>query len=738
MKQLRHLLLFALFCCIAITATAQATWLKIASGGYQTLALKSDGTVWTWGYNNYGQLGNGTTTNSNVPIQVPGLSQIVDVGAGLSFSLAVDASGNVYAWGRNNFGQLGNGTYNNSSVPVQVSGLTGVIAVGAGQGHCLALKSNGTVYSWGYNISGQLGNGTYNDNITPTQISSLSNITKIDVGYNHSAALTSNGTLYVWGYNGYGQLGNGTYNDNPTPTVLTLASGVTTTAISIRGFHAMALGSNGSLYTWGRNDYGQLGNGSTTQSNTPGVVTLAAGVTPVSIMGYYYHSMAVGSDGNLYSWGRNDNGQLGNGTTTQANLPVLSNTGNHTIVGMAMGIYHSAILVSGRNEIYLTGVNSEGEQGDGTNTMHTVYTLSLACAQVNALPGNNSTFTANAPSVGNTVAMLSGCTTIAAVSPAGASPVTGSITAKGYLSSSAPSFNGNPYVRRYYNITPAANANTATANITLYFTQSDFDDYNANRGSMPALPLDITDAANNKANLRITQEHGTSSSGAPGTFTGWSGSGLPNELITPTSVTYNSAAARWEVTFPVTGFSGFFAHTTVTNIALAVKLVSFEARKKNNRNQLNWATATEDNGTGFSIERSSNGVDFYEIGSVVGKGQNSSYTFDDAQPLTGTNYYRLRITAPGAEDQHSNVVSIQGDSRSGAVTVSPVPANRSLHITCNDGSLNGQAATIYNIQGQEVYHTTLSADQYVDISNWTTGIYMLKLPNGTVQRIVKQ
>ena len=746
MTSFRHLLLYV-FLCLATGITSEAvaqTWLKIATGGYHTLALKSDGTVWTWGYNNYGQLGNGTTTSSNIPIQVSGLSNITDIGAGLSFSLAVGSNGTIYTWGRNNFGQLGNGNYNNSSTPVQVTGLSGTVsAIGGGQGHCLALMSNGTVYAWGYNISGQLGNGTYNDSPTPVQVSGLSNITRIAVGYNQNMALTNSGAIYVWGYNGYGQLGLGNYNDSPTPTTVSLGAGITATAIAGRGFHSVAIGSNGNIYTWGRNDYGQLGNGSATQTNTPTAITLAAGVTPVAIAASYYHSMALGNDGKLYSWGRNDFGQLGNGTTTESRTPTVSNTSNmggQAITAMAIGIYHGVLLASGQNEIYTAGDNSNSQLGDGTSVARsTVYSISLACGQINALAGNNSSATFNAPAAGNTLILQSGCTSIASVRPGGASPVTGSITAKEYVSSSAPIYNGVPYVRRYYNITPATGANTATADVTLYFAQSDFDNYNANRDTLPSLPTSTADVQGYKTNLRISQQHGTSSSGAPGTYTGWSGTGPARVLIIPSTVTYNSAASRWEVTFPITGFSGFFAHTTATGVPLPVKLTSFTGRKEGYRNRLDWTTGIESEGTTFSIERSTDGRNFTAIGTRNGKDRAADYTFYDEQPLIGTSYYRLRVTESGGNSQYSNIATIFTNSTGGgAVAISPVPATRSFRITCSDVSLTGQVAIVYNMQGMEVYRMILSADQAIDISGWAAGIYSLKLPGGNMLRLVKQ
>ena len=400
---------FILICLILIfvVPVSAQTWLKVAAGGYHTLALKSDGTVWAWGYNSYGQLGTGAGPISNVPVQVPGLANITDIGAGLSFSLAVGSGGTVYAWGRNNLGQLGNGTYTNSSSPVQVSGLTGVVSVSGGQGHCAALTSQGRVYTWGYNINGQLGNGSYNDNTQATMIAGLTDISSIAVGYNQTMALSATGTLYIWGYNGYGQLGSGNYNNRPSPAALAMPSGVTVSAVSARGFHTMVIGSDQKLYSFGRNDYGQLGNGSTTQTNTVAAINLPAGVSPVQIHANYYHSMMLGSDGKLYSWGRNDDGQLGLGNNTQVSSPSAVTISNRKVVAIGSGIDHSFFLANGRNEIYMTGTNAEGELGDGTNVVsRNVFTLSRAFFPP-VVSGLNGDVVAWA-GIGNTVALDAG------------------------------------------------------------------------------------------------------------------------------------------------------------------------------------------------------------------------------------------------------------------------------------------------------------------------------------------
>jgi alpha-tubulin suppressor-like RCC1 family protein len=264
--------------------------IAIAAGFDHSLALRTDGTVWAWGQNQYGQLGNGTTTNSSTPVQVSGLSGVTAIAAGVyRDSLALRTDGTVWAWGRNPYGQLGNGTTTDSSTPVQVSGLSGVTAIAAGALHSLALRTDGTVWAWGGGYYGQLGNGTTTDTSTPVPVSGLSGATAIAGGFDHSLAVRTDGTVWAWGHNIEGQLGNGTTTDSSTPVQVGGLSGVT--AIGAGALHSLALRTDGTVWAWGHNQFGQLGNGTTVNSWTP-VQTI--GVTGASaIATSYWHSLAL-------------------------------------------------------------------------------------------------------------------------------------------------------------------------------------------------------------------------------------------------------------------------------------------------------------------------------------------------------------------------------------------------------------------------------------------------------------
>jgi len=293
---------------------------NISVGTHYTLTITAKGEVYAWGYNYYGQLGSGDTTNKDTPTKISGLSNIVSVSGGENHSLALTSDGEVYAWGYNGYGQLGSGDTTNKNTPTKISGLSNVISVSGGEYHSLALASDGKVYAWGYNGYGQLGNGNTNNVYTPTEITELSGVISISAGDNHSLALTSSGEVYGWGYNGYGQLGTGDTSNIYTPTKISELSDVV--SVSAGKYHSLALTSTGDVYAWGYNGYGQLGTGDTSDKITP---TKIAGLSNVvSISTGDYHSLALTSGGEAYAWGYNGYGQLGSGDSNNKYVPTKS------------------------------------------------------------------------------------------------------------------------------------------------------------------------------------------------------------------------------------------------------------------------------------------------------------------------------------------------------------------------------------------------------------------------------
>jgi alpha-tubulin suppressor-like RCC1 family protein len=321
---------------------AGKTVVRIAEGNAFSLALCADGTLAAWGINTYGQLGDNSTTTRTTPVAVVQTGVLADktvvaIGTGETFCLVLCSDGTLAAWGRNSYGNLGTGG-GQSTVPVLVN-QTGVLAgkavtaIAAGGNHCLVLCADGTLAAWGYNNYAQLGDGTTTDRTLPVLVTSSGvlagkTVTTIAAGSFHNLALCSDGTLATWGYNSSGQLGNASTTDSSVPVLVVrtgVLSGKTVTALNAGGAQSLALCSNGTVASWGYNTDGQLGNGNTTNSNVPVTVTATgalAGKTVQAIECGYAHSLAVCSDGTLASWGSNSNGQLGNGTTTNSSVPV--------------------------------------------------------------------------------------------------------------------------------------------------------------------------------------------------------------------------------------------------------------------------------------------------------------------------------------------------------------------------------------------------------------------------------
>ena len=288
---------------------------EVAAGAEHACALASDD-VYCWGDNAFGQLGDGTTTNYPAPNPVTGLppADVVAVSAGFEHSCALTAGGGVKCWGRNQYGQLGTGTTSQSNTPVDVTGLgSGVVAIAAGQRHTCALTLAGGVKCWGDNALGQLGDGTNVPSSTPVDVQGLSSgVAAIVANGGFSCALTEAGGVKCWGGNTVGAVGDGTnLNRNAPVDVVGLTSGVT--ALAAGGGHVCALMATGGLKCWGYNGNGQLGDGTQASSNVPvSVVGLPTGASTVT--GGGDHTCASVLDGTVYCWGFNNHGQTGNGT----------------------------------------------------------------------------------------------------------------------------------------------------------------------------------------------------------------------------------------------------------------------------------------------------------------------------------------------------------------------------------------------------------------------------------------
>ncbi|NTV14485.1 MAG: RCC1 repeat-containing protein [Desulfobulbaceae bacterium] len=315
----------------------------IASGDYHDLVLKSDGTVWSWGYNGFGQLGYGAPGRFSYgvyPTKVLNLTDVVAVAGGGIQSLALKADGTVWAWG----GVLGNGTNNISVTPVQVHNLTDVVAIAAGSEHSLALKADGTVWAWGNNNYGQVGNGASGGYVTtPQQVVEITNAVQVNAGGYHSIVLLADGTVRTWGSNMFSQLGDGTGDSSATPVAVVNLTNVKSIA---GGFiHNLALKNDGTVWVWGDNCCGQFGDGtSLNNSQIPlqvpdisNVVIVAAG----NASSMFFSQFVL--QGQVMATGLNYYGQLGDGTKIDRLFPVATlNLGD--VVDVAAGDQHSLAL----------------------------------------------------------------------------------------------------------------------------------------------------------------------------------------------------------------------------------------------------------------------------------------------------------------------------------------------------------------------------------------------------------
>jgi alpha-tubulin suppressor-like RCC1 family protein len=358
---------------VPVTATgvlAGKTIVALAAGWSHSLGVCSDGTVAAWGWNREGELGDNSTTERHAPVSVntaPGSAlygrRVVALAGGAYHSLALCSDGTVAAWGKNTDGQLGDNAMSGmqSQRPVAVNTNAGVsalygktvVAIAAGFAHNLALCSDGTVVAWGRNDNGQLGNNTntFTGSYVPVAVSTNSGVsalygkmvTAIAAGSGHSVALCSDGAVVTWGRNDHGQLGNNTTAPTNAAVAVNTNQGVsalcgrTAVAIAAGYAHTLALCSDGAIAAWGWNQYGQLGNGTTTELypfgeivpvavNTNAGVSALSGETVVAIAAGYTHSLAMCADGTLAAWGQNNYGQNGDNTTTLHNVPLAVNT----------------------------------------------------------------------------------------------------------------------------------------------------------------------------------------------------------------------------------------------------------------------------------------------------------------------------------------------------------------------------------------------------------------------------
>jgi alpha-tubulin suppressor-like RCC1 family protein len=369
---------------VADAAPSAVKITAVAGGLYHSVAVSSTGAVFAWGWNVTGQLCNGNTKGSVVPVKVGLLAgkKVVAIAAGFAHTLAVTSTGAVFNCGKNDDGELGDGGTTDSDVPVKVDLAAGtkVTSVVAGAGHSLAVTSTGAVLAWGLNLYGGLGNGGTGSSDVPVNVGlpAGTKVTAVAVGSLHSLALTSTGAVFAWGYNTNGELGDGGTTTSDVPVKVDLPAGTKVTAIAAGGYDSLALTSTGAVFAWGYNTDGELGDGGTANSAVPVRVHLPAGVkvTAIAAGGPLYgvgeynagpgHSLALISTGAVFAWGYNTDGELGDGGTANSAVPVRAHLpAGVKVTAIAAGELQS-LAVTSTGGVLAWGGNNFGQLGDGS------------------------------------------------------------------------------------------------------------------------------------------------------------------------------------------------------------------------------------------------------------------------------------------------------------------------------------------------------------------------------------
>ena len=333
----------------------------VSAGDMHTAAIKTDGSLWTWGENSAGQLGVGDTAPRNLPVRVESELGWAVVSAGIFHTAAIREDGSLWAWGRNDNGQLGDGTTAARHAPVRIGDGYDWVYVSAGGFHTAAIESGGKLWTWGRNANGQLGDGTTIDRLSPRQIGADASWSSVSAGRFHTAAIETGGGLWAWGRNNEGQLGNGISGN-----LNNIASPVQTnegpwSSVSAGGLHTVALREDGTLWAWGHNMDGQLGDGTTTASPIP--VQVGEAASWVSVSAGNRHTVAVREDGTFWAWGNNGFGRLGNGTSANSSAPIQVGEGVGLQTASAGSFHTTAIGEDGA--LWSWGNNRAGILGIG-------------------------------------------------------------------------------------------------------------------------------------------------------------------------------------------------------------------------------------------------------------------------------------------------------------------------------------------------------------------------------------
>jgi alpha-tubulin suppressor-like RCC1 family protein len=340
----------------------ETTWTAVSTGGIHACGIRVGGSLWCWGYNGYGQLGIAGLGDETSPVRVGSDSNWATVSAGLYHTCATRSGGSLWCWGLNNQGQVGQGTVDTPKTsPVQVGNLTTWIRVAASLGHTCATRSDGTLWCWGAATAGELAVGNWTLSSSPMRVGDGLRWSKAATGTGHTCATRTDGTLWCWGYNGNGELGIGsTVSTQGGP--VQVGSNTTWAGLTANTAHTCATRTDGTLWCWGWNAYGQVGNGGVVTPQTAPVQV--AGTTWRTVKAGYSHTCATRVDGTLWCWGNNANGELGIGSTvTQETTPVRVGT-DATWNVLSVGALH-ACATRTNGTLWCWGYNASGEIGIG-------------------------------------------------------------------------------------------------------------------------------------------------------------------------------------------------------------------------------------------------------------------------------------------------------------------------------------------------------------------------------------
>ena len=330
-----------------VTTFAGGTdWKQVSAGNAHTAAIKTDGTLWTWGAGNNGRLGTNNTTNRSTPVTTfAGGTDWKQVSAGNAHTAAIKTDGTLWTWGRGTFGGLGSNDTTDRSTPVTTfAGGTNWKQVSSGNNHTAAIKTDGTLWTWGFGNTGQLGTNDTTTRSTPvTTFAGGTDWKQVSSGY-HTAAIKTDGTLWTWGFGNFGRLGTNDLTSRSTP-VTTFAGGTNWKQVSAGGRHTAAIKTDGTLWTWGRGNYGQLGTNDAISRSTP-VTTFAGGTNWKQVSSGEQHTAAIKTDGTLWTWGRGTEGQLGTNDTTTRSTPVTTFAGGTNWKQVSAGDIHTTAIKS--------------------------------------------------------------------------------------------------------------------------------------------------------------------------------------------------------------------------------------------------------------------------------------------------------------------------------------------------------------------------------------------------------